>query len=113
MQIDVMQIDLMQINAMLINAIRCKLMRFDAIWFDANWCKLLHFLIRVFSFTVVPQPVYMNMNDLKALAAQKAAVAQQGFPDFAEDSPELKTPTAEDMMVPEQKVLSTFVFNET
>ena len=55
----------------------------------------------------------MNMNDLKALAAQKAAVAQQGFPDFAEDSPELKTPTAEDMMVPEQKVLSTFVFNET
>ena len=61
-----------------------------------------------FSFAVVPQPVYMNMNDLKALAAQKAA-AQQGFPDFAEDSPELKTPTAEDMMVPEQKVAQTFI----
>ena len=46
----------------------------------------------------------MNMNDLKALAAQKAAVAQQDFPDLPEDSPELKTPTAEDIMVPEQKV---------
>ena len=52
----------------------------------------------------MPQPVYMNMNDLKALAAQKAAVAQQDFPDLPEDSPELKTPTAEDIMVPEQKV---------
>ena len=46
----------------------------------------------------------MNMNDLKALAAQKAAEQQQ-FSDFPEDSPELKTPTAEDMMVPEQKVV--------
>ena len=45
----------------------------------------------------------MNMNDLKALAAQKAAEQQQ-FSDFPDDSPELKTPTAEDMMVPEQKV---------
>ena len=49
----------------------------------------------------------MNMNDLKALAAQKAAAAtgtQPEFPELPEDSPELKTPTAEDIMVPEQKV---------
>ena len=46
----------------------------------------------------------MNMNDLKALAAQKAA-ANQVYSDFPEDSPELKTPTAEDMMIPEQKVI--------
>ena len=49
----------------------------------------------------------MNMNDLNALAAQKAAAAtgtQPEFPELPEDSPELKTPTAEDIMVPEQKV---------
>ena len=48
----------------------------------------------------------MNMNDLNALAAQKAAATgtQQEFPGLPEDSPELKTPTAEDIMVPEQKV---------
>ena len=54
------------------------------------------------------------MNDLKALAAQKAAQEQisghpdfseTGFPDLPEDSPELKTPTAEDIMMPEQKVV--------
>ena len=57
-----------------------------------------------FLFAVVPQPVYMNMNDLNALAAQKVAAQQQEFQDLPEDSPELKTPTAEDIMVPEQKV---------
>ena len=65
-----------------------------------------------FVFLVVPQPVYMNMNDLKALAAQKAAAAtgtQPEFPELPEDSPELKTPTAEDIMVPEQKVRYNFV----
>ena len=58
----------------------------------------------------MPQPVYMNMNDLNALAAQKAAAAgsQQEFPELPEDSPELKTPTAEDIMVPEQKVRYDF-----
>lgn len=50
----------------------------------------------------------MNMNDLKALAAQKAAASQE-FPDLPEDSPELKTPTAEDIMVPEQKVTFTYL----
>ena len=42
------------------------------------------------------------MNDLKALAAQKAV----DFQDLPEDSPELKTPTAEDhhhILVPEPK----------
>lgn len=54
---------------------------------------------------VVPQPVYMNMNDLKALAAQKQQQQLNSeFNDLPEDSPELKTPTAEDIMVPEQKV---------
>ena len=43
------------------------------------------------------------MNDLNALAAQKAS-QQQDYQDLPEDSPELKTPTAEDIMVPEQKV---------
>ena len=41
------------------------------------------------------------MNDLKVLAAQKAAAAQlqnSDFQDLPEDSPELKTPTAEDIM---------------
>ena len=58
-----------------------------------------------FVFAVVPQPVYMNMNDLKALAVQKQQQQHQQFSDFpAEDSPELKTPTAEYTMVPEQKV---------
>ena len=47
------------------------------------------------------------MNDLKALAAQKAA-ANQVYSDFPEDSPELKTPTAEDMMIPEQKVIHQY-----
>ena len=47
----------------------------------------------------------MNMNDLKALAVQKQQQQHQQFSDFpAEDSPELKTPTAEYTMVPEQKV---------
>merc|ERR1719464_2259001 len=46
----------------------------------------------------------MNMNDLKALAVQKQQQQHQQFSDFpAEDSPELKTPTAEYTMVPEQK----------
>lgn len=46
----------------------------------------------------------MNMNDLKALAAQKQRENHFQPPDF-EDSPELKTPTAEDIMVPEQKAI--------
>ena len=38
------------------------------------WCvKEWQFLKNLFFFLVVPQPVYMNMNDLNALAAQKAA----------------------------------------
>ena len=47
---------------------------------------------------VVPQPVYMNMNDLNQLAQQKAAMSQsQGFASIEEeDGPDLKTPTAED-----------------
>ena len=71
---------------------------------------MLFFSSREFSFVfaVVPQPVYMNMNDLKALAVQKQQQQHQQhqqFSDFpAEDSPELKTPTAEYTMVPEQKV---------
>ena len=35
--------------------------------------KEWQFLKNLFFFLVVPQPVYMNMNDLNALAAQKAA----------------------------------------
>jgi hypothetical protein len=47
----------------------------------------------------------MNMSDLAAMAAQKAALLQQDpFQPNTEDSPELKTPTAEEIMVPEQKV---------
>ena len=46
----------------------------------------------------------MNMNDLKVMAAQKAGMVANEFTDLPEDSPELKTPTAEDIMVPEQKV---------
>ena len=56
-------------------------------------------------FAVVPQPVYMNMNDL-AIMKQKQQQQQQ----MAEDSPELKTPTAEDQLpVPEQKVISIII----
>jgi len=58
--------------------------------------KSCHF----FSFSVVPQPVYMNQNDLALLRQKKQQ--QQQSPD---DSPDLKTPTAEDQLpVPEQKV---------
>lgn len=53
---------------------------------------------------VVPQPVYMNMSDLAAMAAQKAQLQQQqDFQPALDDSPELKTPTAEELIVPEQK----------
>ncbi len=47
----------------------------------------------------------MNMDDLAALAAEKAQQRQQQNQDFqnAEDSPELKTPTAEEMTVPQQQ----------
>ena len=80
----------------------------------------------IFSFLVLPQPVYMNMGDLALMAAQKAqqngsfnhgsqgnlSSSSSGFPPgganngngnagnggvLEEDSPELKTPTAEDM----------------
>lgn len=60
-----------------------------------------HYLI----FQVVPQPVYMNMNELAALAAQKAAMNNDYSP-LADDSPDLKTPTAEDITIPTQKVNS-------
>jgi hypothetical protein len=52
----------------------------------------------------------MNMGELAALAAQKAAMAAAGhvnndYSPLADDSPDLKTPTAEDIIsVPEQKV---------
>ena len=79
----------------------------------SSFCFFPHSREFSFVFAVVPQPVYMNMNDLKALAAQKAAVQQhQQFSDFpAEDSPELKTPTAEYTMVPEQKVGLFYLIN--
>ena len=58
-----------------------------------------------FPFAVVPQPVYMNMNDMALLKQKK--LQQQQIP---EDSPDLKTPTAEDQLpVPEQKVLKQVV----
>ena len=67
-----------------------------------------------FYFSVVPQPVYMNMGELAALAAQKALLAGQQNDDYSptnDDSPDLKTPTAEDIIsVPEQKVKSHSVF---
>ena len=50
-------------------------------------------------FLVVPQPVYMNMNDLAMLAKQKQQENQEEL--------DLKTPTAEDqhqLPVPDQKV---------
>ena len=43
----------------------------------------------------------------QAMLGQQAMLEQQKqheFPELPEDSPELKTPTAEDIMVPEQKV---------
>ena len=47
----------------------------------------------------------MNMGELAALAAQKAAQQSNDYSPSADDSPDLKTPTAEDMItVPEQKV---------
>ena len=53
----------------------------------------------------------MNMGELAALAAQKAAMAggqNNDYSPLADDSPDLKTPTAEDIVsVPEHKVLST------
>lgn len=72
-------------------------------------------------FTVVPQPVYMNMNDLKVLAAQKAEMSAVEFQNLPpdqeqEDSPELKTPTAESngIMVPEvQKAGSGLPYSNT
>merc|ERR1719433_2276993 len=70
---------------------------------------------------VVPQPVYMNMNDLKVLAAQKAEISAVEFQNLPpdqeqEDSPELKTPTAESngIMVPEvQKAGSGLPYSNT
>ena len=53
----------------------------------------------------------MNMGELAALAAQKAALAggqNNDYSPLADDSPDLKTPTAEDIVsVPEHKVSST------
>ena len=66
---------------------------------------MLIYEIYFLHFLVVPQPVYMNMGELAALAAQKAAQQSNDFSPSADDSPDLKTPTAEDMItVPEQKV---------
>lgn len=42
------------------------------------------------------------MNELAALAAQKAA-AMNDYSPMADDSPDLKTPTAEEMTIPAQK----------
>ena len=46
----------------------------------------------------------------QAMLDHQAMLEQQQqkheFPELPEDSPELKTPTAEDIMVPEQKVCS-------
>ena len=51
---------------------------------------------------VLPQPVYMNMSDLAALAVQKAQQQHmQLHPTIEEESPDLKTPTAEELqMIP-------------
>jgi hypothetical protein len=50
----------------------------------------------------------MNMGELAALAAQKAAQQNNDFSPLADDSPDLKTPTAEEIVtVPEQKVGQT------
>jgi hypothetical protein len=53
----------------------------------------------------------MNMGELAALAAKKACLAGQQNDDYSptnDDSPDLKTPTAEDVIsVPEQKVKSS------
>ena len=48
----------------------------DLLTFSMQNCRCVkewQFLKNLFFFLVVPQPVYMNMNDLNALAAQKAA----------------------------------------
>ena len=58
---------------------------------------------------MVPQPVYMNMSDLAAMAAQKKQQLEQSAMTV-EESPDLKTPTAENQqMLPEQKVLVQLV----
>ena len=47
------------------------------------------------------------------LGQQQAMLEQQQqheFPELPEDSPELKTPTAEDIMVPEQKVCTPVLY---
>ncbi|TRY62188.1 hypothetical protein TCAL_17208 [Tigriopus californicus] len=66
---------------------------------------------------VLPQPVYMNMSDLAVLAAQKAAAqnAQSQIPGtIEEESPDLKTPTAEDLnQIPGQKADRTENRKET
>ena len=49
----------------------------------------------------------------QAMLGQQAMLEQQKqheFPELPEDSPELKTPTAEDIMVPEQKVCTILEF---
>ena len=55
-----------------------------------------------FILAVLPQPVYMNMGDLAQMAAAKARSspaiideANEAMEDGGEESPELKTPTAE------------------
>ena len=64
---------------------------------------LLHFVFRFVS--VVPQPVYMNTNDLAELAAQKKRDQQmcqyQGYNpnEVCDDSQDLKTPTAENQQI--------------
>ena len=66
-------------------------------WIIDNTCPIL---ILIFFFTVLPQPVYMNMSDLASMAAQKAQNFQQNHPTIEEESPDLKTPTAEELQVP-------------
>ena len=62
-------------------------------------------LFRFLFVSVVPQPVYMNTNDLAELAAQKKRDQQmcqyQGYnPNEAcDDSQDLKTPTAENQQI--------------
>ena len=59
--------------------------------------KNMYNLMNFFLFSVIPQPVYMNSEELEKLRQQKAASAEK-IDELPDD--DLKTPTIEELTFP-------------
>ena len=88
-------------NALVYEDFACGTFGFLSRFRSIRWTNLYSFLIDGL-FAVLPQPVYMNMGDLAQMAAARArsspAIIDEGQED-EEESPELKTPTADNQHV--------------